>query len=114
MMASVLGLCWAEKSTRPMSKPTTAIRAPTASSLRSGESESHQEPEIMAGSWRDADFPFGVEPLLCPLPCEGASVLPFGFPFDLDGEEGVLSGMAVESIAQMVCFSFRLRSGEAR
>jgi hypothetical protein len=72
------------------------------------------------------------------FPEEGVTVLPLGFPLALAGEEGVLSGIrlpilhkplnlqeikrydqvsclivyaVIESIAQMVCFSFTAWSG---
>lgn len=55
-------------------------------------------------------FFFGAG-LLSPLPRDGVTALPLGFPaeleLDLDAGEGVLRGMS-ESIAQMVCFSSSL------
>lgn len=75
--------------TRPMS----AMNAPTISSLRSGESASHQVGEAGTGAGRYADFPFAGGVFCPPLPCEGANVFPLGFALDLDDEEGVLSGI---------------------
>jgi|SRR5690349_4447949 hypothetical protein len=107
------------------------MTAPTTSSLRSGESVFHQETETGSGCGRGADFPFGVGDLL--FPDEEVTVLPLGFPVDLEEAEGVLRGIrlplrhkpinlqeikrhnqisclivyaVIESIAQMVCFSF--------
>jgi len=69
--------------------------APTTSSLRSGERLFHQETGAPAGCGRGVDFPFEAGALRAAgsFPGEGFSVLPFGFPADLDDEEGVLIGM---------------------
>ena len=117
--------------------PTTDMSAPTTSSLRSGESVLHQEAETGSGWYeaRGVDFPLAAGVLL--FPEEGVTVLPLGFPLALAGEEGVLSGIrlpilhkplnlqeikrydqisclivyaVIESIAQMVCFSFTLHA----
>jgi hypothetical protein len=109
------------------------MTAPTKSSLRSAERLSHQPTETGSGGCeaRDADFPFAAGVLL--FPCEEVTVLPLVFPLDLEAEEGVLRGIrlplahkplklqemkrhdqisclivyaVIESIAQMVWFSF--------
>jgi hypothetical protein len=99
--------------------------------LRSGESVFHHEAATGSGCGRGADFAFGVDDLL--FPDAGVTVLPLGFPAGLEDAEGVLRGMrlpimhkplnlqetkgkvqiscltvyaVIESIAQMVCFSF--------
>jgi hypothetical protein len=114
-----------------VSNPTTDMIAPTTSSLRSGERPAHQPMETGSGGCgvRGADFPFEPGDLL--FPEEGVTVLPLGFPADLEDAEGVLRGIrllllhkplnlqdnekigphfllivyaVIESIAQMVCF----------
>jgi hypothetical protein len=69
------------------------MTAPTKSSLRSGERLSHQLTETGSGGFevRGADFPFAAGVLL--FPGEEVSVLPLGFPLDLEAGAGVLRGI---------------------
>jgi hypothetical protein len=67
---------------------------PTTSNLRSGEREAHQEATV--SGWctaAGADFPFDEGGLRTALSLLLAGVNVFGFPPDLEEEEGVLSGM---------------------
>ena len=72
--------------------PTTAMIAPTTSSLRSGESVLHQDGEAGsgAGAARLAGFPLAGDPL--PFADEGVTVLPLAFPLR-DAGAGVLRGI---------------------
>src|SRR5689334_4485448 len=76
-----------------VSNPTTDMIAPTTSSLRSAERLAHQPMETGSGGCgvRGAGFPFEPGDLL--FPDEGVTVLPLGFPADLEAEEGVLRGI---------------------
>jgi hypothetical protein len=69
--------------------------------LRSAERVSHQGTETTAGG-EGSDFFEADLPLLFAL--EGVTTFPFGFPPDLEAEEGVLRGMRF-ILAQMVCYS---------
>src|SRR5512138_2429898 len=93
-MLSVNGLRCAETRIRIVSSPTTAITAPTTSSLRSAERVSHQVRATGSG-WGCGGVFFleGAGLLLPPLRPAGVTVLPTGFPFDFDGEEGVFRGI---------------------
>ena len=123
-MLAVIALRCAEKRISAISSPTTAITAPTTSSLRSGLRVSHQVGGAGCGGGACAEgpaFPFlggadlppslpfaGVGPPF-PFPLagpDGIAAFPLGLVSDLFvPEKGVFSGM-VKSIAQMVCFSF--------
>ena len=109
-MLPVIALRCAENRIRSVSNPTTAMIAPTTSSLRSGVRLAHHDTEAGCGGASRAVFPLAVCGLRAALSllCNELGVLPLGFPPDLDGEEGVLRGMSVKSIAQMVCFSFMI------
>lgn len=112
-MLPVRALRWAENRISAVSNPTSAMIAPTTSSRRSGVRLSHQETETGSGCSNRADFPLEEAGLPFAFPCEGDAALPLGFPPDFE-EEGVLRGMTVESIAQMVCFSSRVKLQNTR
>lgn len=89
--------------------PITAIMAPITSSLRSPESDSHQEGESAAGWERGEAFPRFEEVLP-----EDEALFDLEPPLDfLDEENGVLSGMLLSEYSTNGLF-FIYRTSAAR
>lgn len=77
-----------------MRSPTAAMIAPTTSSLRSAESESHHETGIgCVGGEMSGVRPFCGALFGLPFPREGCAALPFGFAFDFGEMNGILRGI---------------------
>ena len=75
--------------------PTTDIAAPTTSSLRSAERLAHQPVETGTGGCAARGVALALAEGALLFPWDDVTVLPFGFPVDLDVEEGVLRGISV-------------------
>src|SRR5690349_13794664 len=92
-MPLVTSLRCAESKMSKVSNPTTDMIATTTSSLHSGERLAHQPMETgtRACEARGEGFPFEPDDLF--FPDEGVTVLPLGFPVDLEEAEGVLRGI---------------------